>query len=173
MGRPKAALIVDGISLADRTAALLAAVSDPVIEVGPGYTSLVHVRESPAGGGPLAAVAAGWAAVGRPTCASALVVATDLPCLTSGLLGWLATHPSPHAVVPIDRDGRPQPLCARYAAADLSMASELVASGQRAMSALLDRIAVTWAPASEWEAAAGRAGALVDVDTPADLKGYG
>jgi molybdopterin-guanine dinucleotide biosynthesis protein A len=170
MGRPKAALIVDGISLADRTAALLAAVSDPVIEVGPGYTSLVHVRESPAGGGPLAAVAAGWAAVGRPTCESALVVATDLPCLTAGLLGWLAAHPSSQSVVPIDRDGRPQPLCARYSAADLTLAGELVAGGQRAIGALLDRIAVTRASPSEWEAAAGRADALIDVDTPADLR---
>src|SRR5712692_6470867 len=75
MGQPKAAIVVDGTSLADRTAALLALVSDPVIEVGPGYTNLVRVQESPAGGGPLAAVAAGWATVARSR-ESALVVAT-------------------------------------------------------------------------------------------------
>jgi molybdopterin-guanine dinucleotide biosynthesis protein A len=97
-------------------------------------------------------------------------VATDLPCLTAGLLGWLAAHPSSQSVVPIDRDGRPQPLCARYSAADLTLAGELVAGGQRAIGALLDRIAVTCAPPLEWEAAAGRADALVDVDTPADLR---
>ncbi len=170
MGQPKAAIVVDGTSLADRTAALLALVSDPVIEVGPGYTNLVRVQESPAGGGPLAAVAAGWATVARSR-ESALVVATDLPRLTAGLLGWLATHPSPQSVVPIDRDGRPQPLCARYSATDLMVAGELVANGQRAMHAWLDRIEVTWAPASDWEAPAGQADALDDVDTPADLKG--
>ena len=47
-----------------------------------------------------------------------LVVATDLPRLTQGLVAWLARYPSLDSVVPVD-GGHPQPLCARYSAADL------------------------------------------------------
>src|ERR1700736_1061525 len=61
MGRDKATLPVNGTPLAERTATLLAQVADPVVEVGPGWTGLVAVREEPAGQGPLAAMAAGWA----------------------------------------------------------------------------------------------------------------
>jgi molybdenum cofactor guanylyltransferase len=175
LGRDKAAVMVDGVTLARRTAALLVEVADPVIEVGPGYSGLAgvpHVIETPAGAGPLAAVAAGWtdlAAQGPGSVARALVVATDLPCLTRGLLELLAWHPGEGCVVPVDRSGAPQLLCARYTAATLAGAGSLVASGERAFRALLEGEAVTWLPPEVWEPAAGRADALADLDTPDDL----
>jgi molybdenum cofactor guanylyltransferase len=171
MGRDKAALpAFDGEdSLAGRTARLLASATHPCFEVGPGHSHLPAVVEDPPGGGPLAAVAAGQqflAAAGWS--GPALVVATDLPCLTGGLLSWLSEHPSARSVVPVF-DEVAQTLCARYAAADLALARELVAGGRRSMRDLLDRIDPLLAGPELWVAAAGDPEALIDVDTPADL----
>jgi molybdenum cofactor guanylyltransferase len=174
MGRDKASLMVAGQGLAVRTAALLTDVAAPIVEVGPGYTTLPQVQESPAGGGPLAALAAGWAGLaerGWPDSASVLVVATDMPRLTVGLLRLLARHPGPGCVVPLDQEGRSQPLCARYPMATLARAADLVGAGQRSVHSLLDVVLaeVTWLTPSAWQQAAGRPDVLLDVDTPADL----
>jgi molybdenum cofactor guanylyltransferase len=175
LGRDKAAVEVGGVTLARRTASLLIEVADRVIEVGPGCTGLAqvpHVVEASPGSGPLAAVAAGWAALeaaSAASVASVLVVATDLPHLTLGLLELLARHPGPGCVVPVDGFGRPQVLCARYPAATLATAASLVAAGRRAVRVLLEDQEVSWLPPEVWEPAAGRADALADLDTAADL----
>jgi molybdopterin-guanine dinucleotide biosynthesis protein A len=174
MGRDKAALVVPGTdgtpdeSLAIRTARLLVAVAGPVLEVGPGRSGLPVVEESPPGRGPLWAVAAGWRALQDAGWRGAVVVvATDLPRLTPGLLAWLAAHPAGGSVVPVV-DGRPQPLCARYAPADLEVAARLVSTGHQAMRDLLNAIDAHLAGPETWAAAAGGPDALADVDTPAD-----
>jgi molybdenum cofactor guanylyltransferase len=172
MGQDKASLVLSGQGLAARTAAILAPVAAPILEIGPGHTTLPRVQESPPGGGPLAALAAGWAELverGWPDSASVLVVATDLPRLTVGLLTFLAHHPGPGCVVPVDDEGRDQTLCARYPMAALAEAADLVGVGDRSVRALLDRVEVTRLVPSVWRLAAGRSDALVDVDTPADL----
>ncbi|MDQ6614066.1 MAG: molybdenum cofactor guanylyltransferase [Actinomycetota bacterium] len=166
MGRDKATLVIAGDRLADRTAALLRPVAHPVIEVGPGYTSLSRTRENPPGSGPLAALAAGAGALralhhGGPV----LVVATDLPRLTAAYLQLLVDHRVPHpdhCVVPRDAGGRAQPLCARYSLAALACAEDLFATGERAMKALLQRVAVTWLDPDPSDV-------LFDIDTPEDL----
>jgi molybdopterin-guanine dinucleotide biosynthesis protein A len=171
MGRDKAALpAIDGEdSLADRTARLLASTTHPCFEVGPGHSHLPTVLEDPPGGGPLAAVAAGQQRLAAVNWSGpALVVATDLPRLTGGLLAWLSEHPSARSVVPV-LDDIPQTLCARYAAHDLALARGLVAGGQRSMRDLLERIDPLLAGPELWAPAAGDPEALVDVDTPADL----
>ncbi|MGH9124838.1 MAG: formate dehydrogenase accessory sulfurtransferase FdhD [Acidimicrobiales bacterium] len=168
MGRDKARLVVDGDFLAQRTAALLLGAADPVVEVGPGFTALPAVREDPAGSGPLAALAAGGAALRhRGHAGPVLVVATDLPNLTAGFLQRLADCPVPtaeHSVVPRDGSGRAQPVCARYSAAAVVRAQELVAAGELSFMALLSAVPVTWLDAD-----AATEKALFDVDTPADL----
>lgn len=169
MGRDKATLMVDGVGLATRTGALLAAVCAPVVEVGPGRSGQPAVTEEPAGRGPLAGVAAGYrflAASAAP--AAALVVATDLPRLTAGLLRWLAEHPSERSVVPLLR-GRPQPLCARYLGPDLVVAAELAGNGSPSMTAFVEAIGPLFVAEADWAGPAGGAGAIADVDTPADL----
>lgn len=173
MGRDKASIELAGeggrITLAERTARLLASAAAPVVEVGPARPGIWAVREEPPGSGPLAATAAGWAALdGRGWSGPVLVVATDLPRLNAGLLGWLAAHPADRAVVPV-AGNRVQPLCARYRASDLATARDLVASGRRAMSDLLAAIDPVLIPEADWSGPAGDAGALDDVDTPADL----
>lgn len=173
MGRDKAAIPIDTpigpVTLAQHTWGLLGQVCARAVEVGPGRAGAWSVREDPPGGGPLAAVAAGWEALaGSGWTGAVLVVATDLPRLTGGLLRWLGTHPAEGAVVPL-AGGRVQPLCARYRPADLELATRLVAQGRRAMTDLLEAVHPVLIAESEWSVPAGGAGALDDVDTPADL----
>ena len=156
-------------TLARRTARLLAEVAGPCVEVGPGYSGLPAVEESPPGAGPLAAVARGWevlAATGRPV----LVVATDLPALGAGTLRWLADHPASTSVVPVVA-GRAQPLCARWCAGDLDRAVALVAEGHRALRDLLSAAQPTWVDPG---GAGGPGDApFGDADTPAQAHLHG
>lgn len=174
MGRDKATITVESggapATLARRTAGLLRAVADPVVEVGPGSSGLPAVRESPPGSGPLAATAAGWSAlVDLGWHGPALVVATDLPLLSSGLLAWLAAHPDDRSLVPVAAD-RVQPLCARYRSSDLARAAGLLSAGRRAMADLLAAIDPVLIRPEEWAGPAGGTAALEDADTPADLR---
>ena len=174
MGRDKASIQVHAgtgtVSLAERTAGLLEAAAAPVVEVGSGRSGRWSVREDPPGGGPLAAAAAGWSALSeRGWRGPVLVVATDLPRLTVGLLEWLAGHPSDRSVVPVAGD-RVQPLCARYRPADLDRAVGLVAAGRRAMADLLAAVDPLVVADHDWAGPAGDPAALDDVDTPADLE---
>jgi molybdopterin-guanine dinucleotide biosynthesis protein A len=183
MGRDKASLILgaagpgmpealtpDPETLAARTARLLRAVADPVIEVGGSVTDLPRVADRRPRAGPLAALAdAAGALRAESWSGPVLVVATDLPRLSVGLLAWLAGHPIAGALVPLDRTGRPQPLCARYPWAALELAEDLVAGGATRMGALLEVVNPLFCPPSEWAGPAGGSDVLVDVDTPADL----
>jgi molybdopterin-guanine dinucleotide biosynthesis protein A len=168
MGTDKAALVVEGRSLAERGAAALAAVCDPVLEVGPGHSGLPAVREDPPGSGPLAALGAGWAALsaaghGGPV----LVLAVDMPFVTPALLRLLALRAGPPTAVPLSQ-GRAQPLCARFGPEALERVAGLLASGERSLRALLKVVEVGWVQPAEWEPVAGP-GAFTDLDEPADL----
>ncbi|MDQ1397215.1 MAG: molybdenum cofactor guanylyltransferase, partial [Acidimicrobiaceae bacterium] len=142
MGTPKAQLIVGGEDLASRGARLLLAVADPVYEVGPGFSDLPVITEDRAGFGPLAALGEVARAAVLPASRSVLVLAVDMPFVGIELLGLLVDHPAPAsaAVVPVDRSGRDQPLCARWPAAALAAAAALVDQGELSMRALLDAV---------------------------------
>lgn len=178
MGFDKALIPVDGQPNAARLAAVLRLVCDgPLVEVGPGRSGLPAVLEQPRGSGPLAATAAGAEALGRLGWAGpVVVVACDLPFLSTEALSAVVSWPGGRSVVP-RWQGRWQPLCARWSAGDLELAARLVAEGQRSMQALLrscefdafdadgqapGTAASGWCP-SAWQ----------DVDTPADLRRLG
>lgn len=171
MGRDKATVVVDGVTLAARTAGVLVAAGlpGPLIEVGPGRSGLRAVPDGIPGCGPLGAVATGVAALRADGFAGgALVVATDLPHLDPGILSWLATHPAPGSVVPL-RYRRPQWLCARYSPAALDAAAGLVASGRSALAELAASPGTHLAGEDELVAAGLRAEGLDDADTPDEL----
>ncbi len=164
MGVTKAILLVDGVSLAERAARVLLAVCEPVVEVGPGYSQLTRVSEDAPGCGPLAALVAGADAVGGTD--PVLLLACDLPFVTEELVARLAAWPGAGTVVPVDRDGFVQPVCARYSRDALDRARELVASGERSLRSLLSGPDVT-----RLDDIDGRV--LVDVDTPEDAQRWG
>jgi molybdopterin-guanine dinucleotide biosynthesis protein A len=172
MGFDKASIRVDGQPAAVRTATLLSSVADPVWEVGPSHCQLPHVREDPSGSGPVGAVAAGWRAL---TAAGhrgpVLVLACDLPLMTTELLRWLAEVPTGSTVIPVV-DGRAQPLCARWSAADLDRLVELFDSGYRAFKTMYDTLDIAFVDDRGWSAAAS-ARTFTDTDAPEDLERLG
>lgn len=172
LGSPKALLSARGERLADRTARLLSQVAAPVVEVGPGHSSLPATREAPAGRGPLAGLAAGAAWLEAAGAEGAfLVVAVDLPSISAELLRWLADRPGVGTVVPTV-DGVAQSLCARYAAGTGAVAARLVTAGERSMRALLEETAPEYADEDTWGVVATRA-TFSDVDTPDDARRAG
>ena len=173
MGRDKALIEVGGQRLVDRAAALLSAVADPVIEVGPGWSGLSAVREDPPGTGPLAALSAGVAALrAAGHDGPVLLLAVDMPHVSVDLLRFLAGRAGPGTAVP-RAGGHPQPMCARYGPDVLAAVDERLAAGGRSLRDLLETMAasgaVDWVEPEEWEPVAGPK-AFADVDTPEDLQ---
>ncbi len=72
-----------------------------------------------------------------------LLLACDLPFVTEALLGRLASWHGAGTVVPVDRDGFVQPVCARYSPAALDRARRLLADGERSLRSLLQDDDVT------------------------------
>lgn len=117
-GVDKAALRVAGVTLLDRVLGAAAPVCDHLVVVGPVRTTqegeVAFVTEPEPGGGPAPAVLAGVDAA--PDCDTALVMATDLPLLTtSHLLRLLVALQAPRAEAAAAADRRgPNPLLAAY-----------------------------------------------------------
>jgi molybdopterin-guanine dinucleotide biosynthesis protein A len=178
MGRDKASLVLDTVApatvgtetLGARTARLLRAGPPRPMVGGGAPTDLPRVADLHPLSGPLAALAdAAGALRARGWSGPVLVVATDLPRLSGGMLAWLAGHPTPRALVPLDPDGRAQPLCARYPWAAMELAEDLVAGGATRMGVLMERAGPLLCPSSEWAGPAGGTDVLTDVDTPGDV----
>lgn len=171
-GYDKASSSVEGVRCAERVAQALLKVVSPVIEIGRGVTELPSVLEEPVGSGPLVAVSAGVAELAASGHSGpVLVLACDLPLVTLPALWMLAGWPGDCSVVPVV-DGHPQLLCARWSAAALRAACELVEAGERSMRALLARPDVVLVDEAEWPSNV-RAEAFADFDTPDDLRRLG
>jgi molybdopterin-guanine dinucleotide biosynthesis protein A len=173
MGSDKALLEVDGRRMVDRAAAALVAVAAPVVEVGPGWSSLPAVREDPPGSGPLAAVSAGAAALrAAGHDGPVLVLAVDMPRVTVEVLRLLAQRPGPATAVP-RADGHPQVLCARYGPDTLAEVDRMLAAGGKSLRLLVEDLAgrgeSAWVEPDEWQQVADP-DTFSDVDTPEDLR---
>jgi len=171
MGADKASLVVGGRRLAETVGERLGDVAAPVLEVGPGRSGLRSVAEDPPGEGPLVALVSGWRAlVDLGHDGAVLVLACDLPLVTVEVLRLLAAWPGPGSAVPVV-GGLRQPLCARWAPADLGRAAAAAGGGARSLKrcfgpdvSLLDEsVWATVAPVT----------VFADVDTPADLERLG
>jgi molybdopterin-guanine dinucleotide biosynthesis protein A len=172
MGRDKATIEIGGVTLAERTAALLAGATTLALEVGPGVSGLPSVQEDPPGQGPLAAILAGRDALlerGLSLSASCIVVSCDLPTLSAGVLQQLSVTAGDRSVLPVI-DGTAQPLCARWSSEDLDAAALAFASGERSLRRLPERSTATLLDESAW---ANEASNLRDADTPEDLASIG
>jgi molybdopterin-guanine dinucleotide biosynthesis protein A len=172
MGHDKATLVIDGEPSARRLGGLLAGVVEPALEVGGQRSGLAAIVEEQPGQGPLAALAAGWSALSGAGHEGAVVVlACDLPLVTSAFIRWLAQYPGERSIVPLV-EGRLQPLCARWSALDLRRSVERAAHGARALHELLNEMAPVTVGPNDW-AGVALPSALADADTPGDLKRLG
>ncbi|MFG2061904.1 molybdenum cofactor guanylyltransferase [Micromonospora sp. NPDC048871] len=133
-GLDKPALPVGGVPMRER---VLAAVADaaPRILVGPGPApaGVRLTRESPPGGGPVPALAAGLALL-DPEVSAVALLAADLPLLTRAAVGELLHHlddastsrPPVDGVCYLDQSGRRQSLCGVWRPAALRAALDRV-----------------------------------------------
>src|SRR5438552_12791211 len=104
----------------------------------------------------------------------ALIVACDLPFVTRDLCSRLLTlsqEESPDAVVPIQPDGRPPPLCALYRRVScLPEAEKLIASGEHTPRALLANVQTRWVRPEELIDLPGAENFFFNVNTPEDYE---
>jgi molybdopterin-guanine dinucleotide biosynthesis protein A len=172
LGVDKARLVVDGETLARRAATRLASVCEPVLEVGDGVSGLRAIRESPAGAGPLAALAVASVALrAQGHRGTALLLAVDLPRVDEPFLRWLRDRPGEPTVVP-RVEGRLQPVCARYGADALLAAESLVTAGIRALHDLFDVVEHDVVDEDAWGSVATTE-TFLDLDTPDDARRLG
>jgi molybdopterin-guanine dinucleotide biosynthesis protein A len=173
MGQDKARLSLGGQSFVERVSAAVSAISPRVCLVGGvepepgsnhGWIPDLHPGWGALGGleTALAACEADWAAV----------VACDLPFVTGALFTRLAAmRENCDAIIPIQTDGRPQPLCALYyKAACADLAGRLVGLGERRPRALLSQVRTRWVAHDELADLDRAERFFLNINTPEDLE---
>ena len=121
-------------------------------------------RESPAGGGPVAGMAAGLDDLERLQSEICVVVGGDMPFAAAALptlVDALHAQPALDAVLAVDPSGRRQPLLAAYRCEALRAALPLEPGGARLM-AVIDTLVTGTVPCE--------AQITLDVDTPEALE---
>ena len=100
----------------------------------------------------------------------AFIVACDLPFISAELITHLANERKDYeAVVPIQPDDRPQPLCALYRVEPcLQRATELIQKGRRRPLDLLETVKTRWVSFSELAELAQSQNFFVNINTPED-----
>ena len=141
-GRDKGALIVEGQSILDRQLAALAPLTDDVMIVGGEPRQLAGTRsidDAVSGCGPLGGLAAALTHARHDV---TLVLACDMPFVTTPLLRHLVSlSGGVEAVVPRTERGY-HPLCAAYTRACLAPAERRLRGGQLRLIDLLDELRV-------------------------------
>ena len=175
MGTDKARLVFSGQTAIERIATELGSAASQVSFVGSSYGSadpdLKIVPDVYEGWGAFGGI---HAAISASRAEWALVVACDLPFVTRDLFARLSTigHNSLYdAVVPIQPDGRPQPVCALYKREPSLRESErLIALGEHTPRALLANIRTRWVQSEELADLAGAEDFFFNVNTPSDYE---
>ncbi|HLM25014.1 MAG TPA: molybdenum cofactor guanylyltransferase [Pyrinomonadaceae bacterium] len=169
MGTDKSQLRLEQQTFTERIAETLLKITDSVSIVGrdSDESSLPSVADVYSKWGALGGIHAALAACSREW---AIVVACDLPFVTSELFSYLAALRMDHdAVVPIQEDGRPQPLAALYRVAPcLQQATDLIEAGRRRPVDLLDAVKTRWVAFDELRNFARAQSFFVNINTPED-----
>src|SRR6185295_9481229 len=167
MGTDKSQLPIERQTFAERIAETLLQVADSVKLVGGLGSNFRRVADVYPQWGALGGIHAALAA-----CKSdwAIVVACDLPFVTAELFSFLASFCLDHdAVVPIQQDGRPQPLAALYRVDPcLQRATELIEAGRRRPLDLLETVKTRWVSFAEIRNLEQSERFFVNINTPSD-----
>ncbi|HKP47848.1 MAG TPA: molybdenum cofactor guanylyltransferase [Pyrinomonadaceae bacterium] len=172
MGRDKSQLTLGDESFVDRIARQLAPVTRGITLVGRNLTSaeaLPQVADVYPKWGALGGVHAALSACDLEWC---LVVACDLPCVTTGLFERLIELREDYdAVAPVQPDGIPQPLCTLYRVdCCRKHATELINSGERKPVALLQSVKTRWVPFSDLRDLPEAERFFENINTPQDYE---
>lgn len=166
-GRPKGLLPgPDGAPLALRAAWIFHGIGVPCVLVGNrdlyGALGVEVIDDTRPGEGPLAGLEAALIEAARRGAEGVLLVACDMPFFTAALLERLARAPTAAAVAPW-REGRHEPLFARYRGDVLAEVQARLERGERGMQPLLRAVG-----AAPLALEAGEEALLMDWDTPED-----
>jgi molybdopterin-guanine dinucleotide biosynthesis protein A len=142
MGRDKASIVLDGETLAERSARVLLEVCERVTVLGPApILGLPFLPDREAHGGPLMALAEF-----EPSGDYVVILACDMPNVNAETLRFLVHNlGGADACVPL-AEGRLQPTCAVYRADALATIRSLCADGSRSLMAWLDTLRVVDVP---------------------------
>jgi len=169
MGTDKSQLLIDRQTFTERISETLLKLTDSVILVGRQLDTSVlpSVPDVYPQWGALGGLHAALAACKRDW---AIVAACDLPFLTEELFLFLASLRLDHeAVVPIQPDGRPQPLAAIYRVVPcLQRATELIEAGRRRPLDLLEIVKTRWVSSEEIRNLEQSEKFFVNINTPSD-----
>ena len=172
MGADKSQLLLDDQTFVERIAATLRMVTDSVSLVGGsgGSANLPAVADVYPKWGALGGLHAALSACRREW---AIVVACDLPLVSAELFQHLASLDNEYdAVVPIQQDGRPQPLAALYRADPCRRAAtELIENGRRRPLDLLESVRTRWVDFAEIANLVHAERFFVNINTPEDYYG--
>ena len=177
MGADKAALLLDGQTLLQRSLARLEpAVDELVVVRAPAQRlpaieatkPLTEVEDPVEGQGPLVGIAAGLAAISSDV---GVVVAVDMPFVEPALVRLLAdlVAAGHRWVVPI-AGRRPQPLCSAFAADVVPVIRAHLDAGDRAPMALSKDLDVYRLQPDEWQPADPTGRSFINVNTPEEFE---
>lgn len=174
MGQDKAQLRLGPESMLERLAARLSEVASSVTLVGNPQTygghvlpnvPDIHEKWGALGGihAALSAAKTGWI----------IVIACDLPFVTRELLERLRSfaNESIDSVVPMQPDGRPQPVCALYRReACLPEIERLISAGEHTPRALLTNVRTRYVQFTELSDLPGAENFFLNLNTPEDFE---
>jgi molybdenum cofactor guanylyltransferase len=170
MGRDKALIRIDGVTLIERAVRRLGQACDPVL-IAPGARHIdvpgfVSVDDAVPGVGPLGGLVAALHASRHPLLAA---VAVDMPWFDPILLRLLAEGIAGHeACVPVTDRG-PEPLHAVYARASVTAGDAALSGTDHSLRGLLSRVRVRYVSEDEWRRAGVSPGFASNLNTPDDL----
>ena len=176
MGRDKSELVFGTQMGVEHIADALRALTPTVRLVGNRggrHSDFDNIPDSIEGWGALGGI---HAALGACNAEWAAIAACDLPLVTPGLFGrlWqyaLRDGDGFDAIVPIQPDERPQPLCAIYRRESCSaVAKQLITEGEHKPRALLARVRTRWVNFTELSDLSGARDFFLNVNTPNDYE---
>jgi molybdopterin-guanine dinucleotide biosynthesis protein A len=171
MGTDKSQLLLEDLTFVERIGDTLLTVTDSIRLVGGRENSrFLTVADVYPQWGALGGLHAALSACRRDW---AIVVACDLPLVTAELFQTLALKRGDHeAVVPVQPDGRPQPLAAFYRADPCARwANELIQEGRRRPLDLLQSVNTRWVDFAEIANLDHAERFFVNINTPDDYYG--
>ncbi|MET9201729.1 molybdenum cofactor guanylyltransferase [Gordonia sp. NPDC003585] len=175
MGQDKAALDWDGEPMLARIVRVAAERCEPILVVateessayqglfGTGGPEAQWITDEEPGAGPLGGLVAGLSAAAAGGAELAFVCATDMPLISAELIDELLTGVTPSAQAVIAHDNqRDHPMAGIYRTDAAGVIADVVATGERRMTAALDALTTYRISVSEpdW---------LVNVNAPEDL----
>ena len=141
MGSDKAWLELGGQTMIERVIAAVAPVTSSVAIIAndPQYArlGLPVFADINRGVGPLEAIRT---ALVNSITSRVVLAGCDLPFVTSDLFSFLLSFEGHQTVVPLSREGLLEPLCAVYSTEVLAAVTELIATGERTVKRLFERV---------------------------------